>query len=307
MTLQRRDVFLKIEPIQRYSPLAPLTCARHYGRDCMYNDGHELGRVTPQEIAATTLNALVYREYLDPTYTVPNTAKIVNADVNEPPWHRRVPGAVLWAKPGEQLYIHVLNGDQAACHSFHIHGVKYGIDSDGAWPFGVQARDGRRSDEIRPGERWTYLLDSTAETIGAWAFHEHAHDVGAMVNRGLFGGLIVRDPDARCADHEIPMFVHQMVGTGIACQFLSPTLTPGDTYDFTFGSELGACRYHCQIHGPVMWGEVDVVAGGPAHVHVSALSNQWTPQIVQVGPGGKVTWRNAEPEAGHNHIVVGDG
>ena len=316
MTLQRRDVFLKIEPILRYSPLAPLTCARRYGRDCMYNEGHELGRVTPQEIAATTLTALVYREYLDPTYTVPNPAKIVGADVNEPPWHRRVPGAVLWAKPGERLYIHVLNGDRAACHSFHVHGVKYGIDSDGAWPFGVQTRDGRRSDEIRPGERWTYVLDVTADTVGAWPFHEHAHQVAAMVNRGLFGGLIVRDPDVRCADHEIPMFVHQMVGTGIPCQFLSQTLTPAapsDTYDFTFGTELGNCRYHCQIHGPAMWGEVEVVAGGPApplappHAQVSAINNQWTPQIVQVGPGGTVRWRNAEPEPGHNHIVVGDG
>jgi hypothetical protein len=97
----RRDIFLKIEPLDRYSPLAPVTCARRFGRDCMFNEGHELGRVSPQEIAAATVNAIVYREYLDPDYTVPNTAKLVPADVNEPPWNRRVPGALLWARPGE--------------------------------------------------------------------------------------------------------------------------------------------------------------------------------------------------------------
>lgn len=117
--------------------------------------------------------------------------------------------------------------------------MRYGINSDSAWPFGVQARDGRRSDEIRPGECWTYVFDVTPETIGAWAFHEHAHDVGAMVARGLFGGLVVRDPAAERTDHEVPVFVHQMVGTGIGCNFQSGTLTPGDTFSTQFGTDLG--------------------------------------------------------------------
>jgi len=151
MHLKRRDIFLKIEHVKGYSPYAPILCSRHYGRDCMFNSGHESGRLSAQEILGASLDALVFREYFDPAYSVANTAKLVPADVNEPPWYRRVPGAVLYAKPGERLYIHVLNGDPADCHSFHLHGLRYGIDSDGAWPFGIAARDGRRSDEIRPG------------------------------------------------------------------------------------------------------------------------------------------------------------
>src|SRR5438874_6639997 len=139
MEFRRRDIFLKIEPLPGYSPLAPVICARHYGRDCMFNEGHELGRVTPDEINAASLDVLVYREYLDPDYTQPKRAKLIAADVNEPPWDRRVPGAVLYANPGERLYIHILNADKADCHSFHLHGLKYGIDSDGAWPFGVRS------------------------------------------------------------------------------------------------------------------------------------------------------------------------
>ena len=52
---------------------------------------------------------------------------------------------------GDDLSIHVRNGD-SECHSFHLHGLHYGIDSDGAWPLGVQAHDGRRSDQILPGD-----------------------------------------------------------------------------------------------------------------------------------------------------------
>lgn len=85
MNVRRRDIFLKIEPLPDYSPLAPVACARHFGRDCMFNHGHESGRIPAQEILASTADGLVYREYLDSHYTVPNKAKLIEADVNEPP------------------------------------------------------------------------------------------------------------------------------------------------------------------------------------------------------------------------------
>ncbi len=307
MHLKPRHIFLKIEPLARYSPLAPIVCSRKYGRDCMFNQGHELGRVTADEIAASTLDALVFREYLDPGYTIPNTAKLVPADVNEPPWSRRIPGAVLYAKPGERLYIHVLNGDKEGCHSFHVHGVKYGIDSDGAWPFGVALHDGRRSDEILPDQRWTYVFDATEETIGAWPFHDHAHNVGVNIGRGLFGGLIVRDPQKQCAEHEVPMFVHQLQGVGIQCDFKTKLLTKGASDDVVMGTEEGVCRYHCQIHGPMMSGTIQVQAGATSTRVVSAQNNQWTPQNATVAPGGTVTFRNDETEENHNHLAIADG
>ena len=60
MEFRRRDVFLKIEPLPSYSPLAPIVCSRRYGRDCMYNAGHEYGRVQAEEILASMLDGLVY-------------------------------------------------------------------------------------------------------------------------------------------------------------------------------------------------------------------------------------------------------
>ena len=80
----RRDIFLQIEPLQGYSPLAPLLCARQYGRDCQRNMGHELGRIPAEEILQARIDGLVYREYLDADYMTPNTAPIVPSDTALP-------------------------------------------------------------------------------------------------------------------------------------------------------------------------------------------------------------------------------
>lgn len=188
-----RDIYLKIEPILGYSPVEPddhVSPPIKYRRDCMRNMGHEDGTIPLDEVNARRLTALIYREYLDSQYLVPKPDKLVAADVNEPAFTRRVPGTVIYVRPGDRLRIHVKNADIAP-HSFHVHGVRYGVDSDGSWPFGTQSDDGRRSDEICPGQTWTYRYEVTDEMIGAWPFHDHCHNLGAYVDRGLFGGLVV--------------------------------------------------------------------------------------------------------------------
>ena len=72
-----------------------------------------------------------------------------------------------------------------------VHGLAYGIDSDGSWPFGTQATDGRRSDEICPGQSWTYVFDVKEGMIGIWPFHDHYRRITDSANRGLFGAVIV--------------------------------------------------------------------------------------------------------------------
>jgi FtsP/CotA-like multicopper oxidase with cupredoxin domain len=178
-----RDIYLKIEPVFDYHTVP-------WRRDCMRNAGHEDGTIPLSEVYARRMTALVYREYLDAAYQIPKPDKIVLADINEPPYHHRVPGTVIYAHPGDRLRIHVLNGDSSS-HSLHVHGIAYGIDSDGAWPFGTTASDGRRSDEICTGQRWTYVFDVRDDMIGAWPFHDHAHRIADNANRGLFGGIVV--------------------------------------------------------------------------------------------------------------------
>src|SRR5258707_15111661 len=81
-----------------------------YRRDCMRNMNHEDGTIPADEVAARRLTALIYREYLDAQYLIPKPDKLIAADVNEPAFTRRVPGTVIYAKPGDWLRIHVKNG-----------------------------------------------------------------------------------------------------------------------------------------------------------------------------------------------------
>ncbi len=187
-----QNVYLKIETIHDYSPVEPddhVTAPIAYKRDCMRNAGHEDGTIPQGEVNARRLTALVYREYLDPNFLIPKPDKLVLADINEPAYDHRVPGTVIYTRPGMHLCIRVKNDDNAP-HSFHVHGLKYGIDSDGAWPFGVQRPDGR-SDEICPGQSWTYFIDVEDHMIGAWPFYDHYRDMLKTINRGLFGGVVV--------------------------------------------------------------------------------------------------------------------
>jgi FtsP/CotA-like multicopper oxidase with cupredoxin domain len=306
-----RHVFLRIEPLASYTPLAPVPCGRRYGRDCMFNQGHELGRLDPREITEATLDALIYREYLDPDYSVPRRAKLVEADLNEPPWDRRIPGAVLYAQPGERLFIHVRNADPGDCHSFHLHGLRYGIDSDGAWPFGIAGPGNRRSDEIPPGADWTYVFDATPETVGAWPFHDHSHNVQQNVNRGLFGGLIVRDSDKPCADHEAPIFIHQLQGTASGYFMRSDQIGPTQTYDVTPQMNVfdhpGVCNYYCAIHGTGMSGQITILPNDPtqpAVTHTVTIQNLSFGAPITIRIGDTVRWVNND---GVDHVVFSPG
>ncbi|MCP2247328.1 Multicopper oxidase with three cupredoxin domains (includes cell division protein FtsP and spore coat protein CotA) [Lentzea aerocolonigenes] len=205
-----RHVYLRIEEIAGYSPAEPSPHGA-YRRDCMRNTGHEDGSIPLSEVNARRLDALVYREYLDPDYLIPKPDKLVLSDVNEPVFTHRVPGTVIYTRPGERLHVHVFNADTMP-HSFHLHGLRYGIDSDGSWPMGTQSADGRRSDEICPGQHWTYRFYVPDDAVGAWPFHDHSRHIGESVNRGLFGGIVVlpEDVESPC-DFELPPLVKEYV------------------------------------------------------------------------------------------------
>ena len=192
-----RHIYLKIERIEHYSTVFPTDhpiAPAEYGRDCMRGHGHENGLIPQAEIEAREVPAVVYREYLDSGYLIPKPDKLIAADVNEPPYTHRVPGTVIYTRPCQRLKIHVWNTDNVP-HSLHMHGLRYGIDSDGSWPFGTEAaHHGGRSDAICPGETWTYTFDVPDNALGAWPFHDHTHHMHNKIDQGLFGGLVVLGP-----------------------------------------------------------------------------------------------------------------
>lgn len=192
-----RHIYLKIERIEDYSPVWPqdkVVPPVQYGRDCMRFHGHENGLIPQTEIDARSLSAVVYREYLDSGYLVPRPHKLIDADINEPVYSHRVPGTLIYTRPCERLEVHVWNTDDVP-HSLHVHGLRYGIDSDGSWPFGTEAaHHGSRSDAICPGETWTYTFDVPDNAVGAWPFHDHTHHMYTKIDQGLFGGIVVLGP-----------------------------------------------------------------------------------------------------------------
>src|SRR6267143_2854976 len=227
---KRRDIYLRIEPILAYTLVNPDDDERNpYRRDCLRNEGHEDGSIPDAEVKIRTLDALVYREYVDNTYTTPDMSALIAVDVNEPRPDRRVPSALIYTKPGERLYIHVLNSHDQP-HSFHVHGLHYGIDGDGSWPLGVKSAAGRRSDEICPGDTWTYVFDAKDDTIVAWPFHDHYRNLMDNVSRGLFGAVVVRDPKLPKPDYEAPLFFHRLAGPRNVSVFDSGTMNTGDTF-----------------------------------------------------------------------------
>jgi len=294
--LRRRDIYLKIEKLPAYSPVAPDDAEHHlHRRDCMRNHGHEDGTIPQAEVDRRRLDAIVYREYLDAAYTIPQSAPLIATDSNEPRAERRIPGAIIYTEPGERLYVHVLNEDDEP-HSLHVHGLVYGVDSDGSWPFGVHRHEDGRSDQICPGESWCYVYDVTEETIGVWPFHSHHMHIAEATNRGLFGGIVVRDPDWCEVDYEVPFFFHLLEGTRAEAIFDSGTLNGGDPpFSHTFTAE-GTYEYYCRFHP--MRGTVRVTAGGAASAAVSILDSapqgpRYDPLEVTVAPGATVTWTHA--------------
>ena len=372
MTVQ--NIYLKIETIPDYSPVDPdedVSPPIVYKRDCMRNARHEDGTIPLDEVNARRLTALVYREYLDPGFFVPKPDRLILADINEPAFDQRVPGTVIYTRPGVTLCIHVKNADTDP-HSFHLHGLEFGIGSDGAWPFGTESSDGRRSDEICPGQVWIYSFNVTVEMLGAWPFYDHYRDIESSVNRGLFGGLVVLPgeifdelpcfpiptgladlikggleprqlpgivaPIRKAVDEvpaaliphlavldenvrapqiavipkppqplHVPLFFHLMSGVRETPIFQSVPLNPpilrrrGGVFTSPVFSFPAVYRYFCGIHGPRMSGVVDVQPDGPMVVNVTIVDDQFIPENVTVGVGGRVIWTNNGPSF---HSVV---
>jgi plastocyanin len=266
-----RDIYLKIEQIPDYSPVDPdphVIPPKRYRRDCMRNHGHEDGTIPLMEVNARRLTALVYREYLDPNYLIPKPDKLVLADVNEPVFGHHIPGTVIYAHPGDHLLIHVMNADMMP-HSLHLHGLDYGIDSAGAWPFGTQSPDGRRSDEICLGQSWTYRFDITDEMVGAWPFHDHYHHIAESVNRGLFGGIIVLPRDEPIpAAIPLPTIVQKFVTEGALPVDLPGIEPPDDEVGIRsrlpFDVAAGLVALEELMHAP----QIHQIPDPPAVLHV---------------------------------------
>lgn len=108
-----------------------------------------------------------------------------------------VPGPVLRVPLGEKRRIKLVNRSPRP-ESLHFHGVEYAVGDDGSTESGGM---------VNPGCAHVYTI--TAKAPGAWPFHSH-RDSRTEMARGLYGAVIVPDPDEKPADHEFVVFLGQL-------------------------------------------------------------------------------------------------
>ena len=127
------------------------------------------------------------------------------------------------------------------------------------------------------------------DTIGAWPFHDHHMHIEEAVKRGLFGGIVVRDPHCEKADLEVPIFFHRLTAKVGNALFDSGSLNAGDLFTFTFGQE-GTFEYYCHFHP--MQGRVRVTMTGPLTATINILDTpaRFEFDDITVGVGAVVTW-----------------
>ena len=138
------------------------------------------------------------------------TLEIVPKDIdygNGAVWHAwtyngTVPGTTIRVKAGELLKVRVINKHNLV-HSFHTHLTNYEFKYDGSQA-NVIGNDGAGS-MIPPGGEYTYEFRPT--TPGIYYYHCHSadggHHITDHIHQGLYGAIIVEDPDAPPTREEV--------------------------------------------------------------------------------------------------------
>jgi FtsP/CotA-like multicopper oxidase with cupredoxin domain len=105
-----------------------------------------------------------------------------------------VPGPTLEVAVGEKIVVHVQN-NLDLIHSFHTHFSNYDLESDGSQLNTITGIGAGAM--IPPGESWTYEFEPTEP--GIYYYHCHSadggHHIAEHIKQGLYGAIIVKDPD----------------------------------------------------------------------------------------------------------------
>jgi len=99
-------------------------------------------------------------------------------------YNGQIPGPLLEISEGDSVIIHFRN-DLNEETTIHWHGMHLPFVSDGS-PF----------HPVQPGDSYTYRFRVHPGTAGTYWYHPHPHHRTAwQVGMGLYGGIIVRDPN----------------------------------------------------------------------------------------------------------------
>lgn len=131
-----------------------------------------------------------------------------------------VPGPTLQARAGDVVRAKVVN-DLPSDLTIHWHGIALRNDMDGV-PDLTQK-------PIEPGN--SFIYEFTTPDPGTYFYHPHT---GTQLDRGLYGALIVADPDKTSSRSDIPLLLDDWIdGTG-----QDPDEVLGDLEDGMSGMDM---------------------------------------------------------------------
>lgn len=105
-----------------------------------------------------------------------------------------IPGPVIVMDEGDQVLLTLRNDLGEDCVSVHVHGVHYGIESDGT----LAEINGNVDSCATPGNPYTFVWNAAKGTAGTWPYHDHT--LGSPLgseDKGLFGAIIVNEPKTK--------------------------------------------------------------------------------------------------------------
>ena len=112
-------------------------------------------------------------------------------------FNERVPGPVIKAKRGDELFIKVKNNlNQPTL--IHWHGVRLPAAMDGS---------GEMQKPIQPGEEFVYRFHAT--DAGTFWYHSH-QDETVQLERGMYGALVIEDESGPVTDGDRVFMIDDM-------------------------------------------------------------------------------------------------
>jgi FtsP/CotA-like multicopper oxidase with cupredoxin domain len=150
------------------------------------------GQSVAKKVGRTKGEAYAYRLY-EPNFTAPLGPATI-------------PGPLLDANVGDTLVVHFRNAVPIPV-TMHPHGAFYSNEMDGAYK-GYWTDPGGF---VQKGRTFTYVWECPETSLGTWLYHDHGPFETTGIPKGLFGPLVVRDPDEPLPDREYFLGFHSFL------------------------------------------------------------------------------------------------
>jgi len=155
-----------------------------------FDDALRLPEANDEEPAAGVLDVTLHARVAQLVVRAPGEAELWTYDGASP-------GPLLRARVGDRLIVRLHNGLPEPT-TIHWHGLEVPAAMDGV----LVAQT-----PIAPGETFTYTF--TLPHAGLYWYHPHVHSA-EQVFRGLYGAVLVEDPDEPFFGHEVVLVLHDI-------------------------------------------------------------------------------------------------